>query len=198
MLVFWKERLVFLAVPKTGTTALEHALAPRADMVIRNPPELKHANLGRYRRWIEPFLGKAGGPKPETVAVIRHPVDWLKSWYRYRHRDDLAGHPNSTRDMDFDSFVADYCRGTPPPHANVGSQANFVTDAAGKVGVDHLFRYEDTELLRDFVEARLGFRLEPPRANVSPSVELVLSPGVEARLRRKRLEEFEIWEKAGS
>ena len=28
MLVFWAEKLVFLAVPKTGTTALEGALAP--------------------------------------------------------------------------------------------------------------------------------------------------------------------------
>ena len=40
MLVFWKENLVFLAVPKTGTTAIEGALAPRASMVLRDPPIL--------------------------------------------------------------------------------------------------------------------------------------------------------------
>lgn len=197
MLVFWKERLVFLAVPKTGTTALEEALAPRADMVIRNPPELKHANVTRYQRWIEPFLEKAGGPRPETVAVVRHPVDWLKSWYRYRHRDDLVGHPNSTRDLSFDAFVDDYCRETQPPHAHVGSQANFVTDSKGVLRIDHLFRYEESGRLHDFVEARLGYRPEPRRANVSPVVDLALSPGVEARLRRKRPEEFDIWDEAG-
>ena len=50
MLVFWKERLVFLAVPKTGTTALEGALAPKAALVFRDPPILKHTPLYRYRR----------------------------------------------------------------------------------------------------------------------------------------------------
>ena len=38
MLVFWKENLVLLAVPKTGSTALQGALAPRASgLVVANP-----------------------------------------------------------------------------------------------------------------------------------------------------------------
>lgn len=37
MLVFWKERLVFLATPKTGTTAIEAALQPLANLSIQNP-----------------------------------------------------------------------------------------------------------------------------------------------------------------
>ncbi len=43
MLVFFKERLAFLSVPKTGTTAYETALRSRADLVISEPPMLKHA-----------------------------------------------------------------------------------------------------------------------------------------------------------
>jgi hypothetical protein len=34
MLVFSKQNLVFLAVPKTGTTAIEMALRPKADIVF--------------------------------------------------------------------------------------------------------------------------------------------------------------------
>lgn len=45
MLVFWKENLVFLAVPKTGTTAIEGALALHAAMVLCEPPQIKHAPL---------------------------------------------------------------------------------------------------------------------------------------------------------
>lgn len=52
MLVFYKERLAFLSVPKTGTTAYESALAARADMVISDPPMLKHAPVYRYNRFI--------------------------------------------------------------------------------------------------------------------------------------------------
>ena len=51
MLVFWKQKLVFLSVPKTGTTAFQHALAPHADIVILDPPQLKHAPLYRYNRF---------------------------------------------------------------------------------------------------------------------------------------------------
>ena len=197
MLVFWDERLVFLAVPKTGTTALEGALAPRATMVVRAPPHLKHSPLYRYRRFIAPFLEKAGGQQMETLAVIREPVDWLSSWFRYRSRDALVGHPNSTRDVEFDAFVEAYCKGKPPAFANVGSQARFVLDDSGARAVDHLFRYEDQPRLIAFLEARLGTAIELPRLNVSPAFRTTLSPGVEEKLRRKRPEEFAVWEMAG-
>lgn len=97
MLVFWSEKLVFLSVPKTGTTAIEKALAPKAAMVISNPPELKHAPVYRYNRFFRPMFEKACGEENmETMAVMREPISWLGSWYRYRQRDFLKGKANST------------------------------------------------------------------------------------------------------
>ena len=61
MLVFFEERLAFLSVPKTGTTAYETALAPRADMVISEPPMLKHAPVYRYNRFIRPMYERVFG-----------------------------------------------------------------------------------------------------------------------------------------
>ena len=197
MLVFWKERLVFLAVPKTGTTAIEGALAPRAGMVLRDPPHLKHSPVYRYRRFLAPFFEKAGGQEMETIAVIRHPVDWLSSWYRYRRRDDLDGRPNSTKGMTFDAFVGEYTRGKPAPFANVGSQAKFVSDADGVIAVDHLFRYEQQDKLIAFLSDRLSLRIDLPRLNVSPTMDVSLTPQTEAKLRRKCAAEFEVWEAAG-
>lgn len=196
MLIFWKARLVLLAVPKTGTTALEGALAPRADLVFRNPPDLKHVPLYRFRRLVEPVLKVAGGEGFETVAVVREPVSWLGSWYRYRLRPDLAGTPNSTADLSFDDFVKEYCRANPAPAAHVGSQAKFVEDAQSGQGITHLFRYEDQGRLLEFLTNRLGDLPPLPRRNVSPLAEIHLSPGVEKRLRMKRAAEFELWERA--
>ncbi|MCC7321718.1 MAG: gamma-glutamyl kinase [Rubellimicrobium sp.] len=196
MLVFWKERLVVLAVPKTGTTALEGALAPRAALVLRDPPTVKHTPLYRYRRFIAPYLAATGAADPETLAVVRHPVDWLGSWYRYRARDDLAGHANSTRALSFDDFVAEYCKGRPEPFAQVGSQAKFVEDGPGGPGITHLFRYEDQARLLAFLAERLGPLPDLPRLNVSPARALSLSPRIEERLREKRAEEFALWERA--
>ena len=56
MLVFWKERLVYLATPKTGSTAIEAALEPLASVVIQRPPVLKHTNVRRYWQSFAPFL----------------------------------------------------------------------------------------------------------------------------------------------
>jgi hypothetical protein len=194
VLVFWKEALVFLAVPKTGTTALEGALAPRASMVLRDPPILKHTPVYRYRRFLAPYFGTAGGVELQTVAVVRHPVDWLGSWYRYRSRDDLAGHPNSTRGISFDDFVTEYMRGKPASFATVGSQVKFLSDGNGTLSVDHLFRYEAQPRLIAFLEERLQVRLNLPRLNVSPVAEITLSPDVRSKLESKCAAEFAAWE----
>lgn len=196
MLVFWKERLVLLAMPKTGTTALEAALAPRADLVLRNPPVVKHTPLHRFRRFLAPYLVATGAGEFETVALVREPVDWLGSWYRYRGRAEIAGHENSTAGMSFDDFVRACCRREPPPFAQVGSQARFLHDAGGP-GITHLFRYEDQPRFLGFLESRLGAMPALRRLNVSPQAALALSPGVEKRLRDKRAAEFALWERAG-
>ena len=196
MLVFWKENLVFLAVPKTGTTAIEGALAPRAAMVLRDPPTIKHAPIYRYRRFLKPLFVQAGGQEPETMAVVRHPVDWLGSWYRYRGRNDLAGHPNSTQGISFDDFVLEYIKGKPAAFANVGSQAKFVMNDDVTSGVDHLFRYEEQDNLIAFLEARLSMTLTLNRLNVSLPRPTPLSAEVEARLRDKRSAEFDVWDMA--
>ena len=80
MLVFSKARLVFLSVPKTGTTAWQAALEPHAAMILRDPPELKHAPVYRYNRFFRPMLEKFLGEDLTVLAVMREPVDWLGSW----------------------------------------------------------------------------------------------------------------------
>ena len=77
-------------------------------MVISNPPDLKHAPVYRYNRFIRPMFEKVCGTKLETLAVMRHPVDWLGSWYRYRRRPFMKGRPNSTHEVTFDEFVRAY------------------------------------------------------------------------------------------
>lgn len=196
MLVFWKEKLVLMAVPKTGSTALEGALAPRASLVLRDPPELKHAPCYRYKRFLKPLFKQVGGQNPELMAIVRNPIDWLGSWYRYRTRADLIGHANSTQNISFDEFVLEYCKGSPAPFANVGSQNRFLRINDGEIGAQHLFQYEQWDKVIDYLEARLDMTITLKQKNVSPVMELTLSNAAEAKLRDKRSEEFAIWEQA--
>ena len=194
MLVFFKERLAFLSVPKTGTTAYETALAPRADMVISEPPMLKHAPVYRYNRFVRPMFLKVCDAELELMAVMREPISWLGSWYRYRRRPFMQGKPNSTFDVTFDEFILAYMKGKKPGFADVGSQLNFMAAQPNGTGITHYFRYEDQPRLQAFLQDRLGVTLDLKRENESPKMELSLSADVEDRFRRKFAEEFALYD----
>lgn len=198
MLVFSTARLVFLSVPKTGTTAYETALAPLASMIVSAPPELKHAPVFRYNRFYRPALEKFVSDKLDILAVMREPVSWLGSWYRYRQRDELDGQRSSAKGISFDEFVSAYLKGQQPPYANVGSQVKFLEPQANGTRVTHLFRYEDQHGLQRFLEERLGTTFKTGRENSSPEMALDLSEKTLARFRRKRAEEFALWEGIGA
>ena len=186
MLVFFNENLVFLAVPKTGTTAYEAALRGRADIIYRRRPSLKHTPARKYVRTIAPFLDKVHDLRPETVAVMREPLDQLRSWYRYRQKSNLDGQPNSSKGMSFDQFVEGFLSPTPPPPAKLGTQHRFLTDNADKLRVDHLFAYEKPLEFKTFLEERFNTALDIPVKNVSPKdIDTRISPELETRLRER-------------
>lgn len=194
MLVFYKERLVLLAVPKTGTTALQTALRDRADIIVSDPPELKHAPVYRYNRFFRPMFEKVCDAHMETVAIMREPISWLGSWYRYRRRPFMKGKSNATFNVSFDDFVQAYLRGDQPDFAKVGSQAKFLEPRPNGTRVTHLFRYENPEPLAGFLAERLGEMPELKRENVSPEMTLELSQATEQKYRRKCAEEFTLYQ----
>lgn len=197
MLVFSKANLVFLSVPKTGSTAYQASLLPLAAIAVTTPPELKHAPVFRYNRFFRPMIERFIAPEVDVLAVMREPISWLGSWYRYRQRPAMAGTANSTQGLSFDDFVAAYCMGEQPGFARVGAQSKFLEPQRNGTCVTHLFRYEDQAGLIRFLEQRLGTRIATNRLNASPPSALELSPKTEARLRRKFSSDFALWEGIG-
>lgn len=194
MMVFFKQRLAFLSVPKTGTTAYEAALRDHADLVISDPPLLKHAPVYRYNRFIRPMFQKVCDTELEIVAVMREPISWLGSWWRYRQRSFMEGKDNATHGISFDDFVLAYMKGDRPSFAEVGSQLKFLETQKNGVGVKHLFRYEDQPRLISFLEEKLQTKIELDLRNVSPEIPVEVSDDVAFRFRRKFSEEFELYE----
>lgn len=192
MLVFWDQRLVFLATPKTGSTAIAAALEPLAAVSIQRPPVLKHTNVRRYHRFIAPYLSKASGADFTCVALMRDPIDWLGSWYRFRQRSDVMGPDSSTKGMSFDEFATAYCENPRPEFANVGAQSMFLAPP-GKPRVDKIFRYEAIERFLAFLEDRLNFEILLPRLNISPDVETHLSPAVRRMLEKHMAADLELY-----
>jgi hypothetical protein len=87
MLVFWRQRLVVLATPKTGSTSLEAALGSMADLAVLRPPGLRHTSAPAFRTGLAPYLEAEAGEPFRVAALMREPLDWLASWYRARRRE---------------------------------------------------------------------------------------------------------------
>ncbi|MEM6744827.1 MAG: gamma-glutamyl kinase [Pseudomonadota bacterium] len=198
MMIFARRKLVLLALPKTGTTALEAALGPLADIHMRGAPALKHTTLRRYRRFIRPYLATAGIEGLETACLLREPTAWLRSWHAYRRRPALDGKPKSAAGLSFAEFVDAYLSDPQPVFAQVGVPSRFVAGPDGSPGVDHLFRYEDQGAFQAFLEDRLERKIDLPRRNVSPPADAEpLPPALQARLERERAADFALYRSLG-
>ncbi|MCR9125673.1 MAG: hypothetical protein NXH82_06060 [Rhodobacteraceae bacterium] len=193
MLIFSPQSLAFLAVPKTGSTAIEMALRPRADIVFARMR--KHTTAQRFHGQIAPFLDAAYGLRPERIAVMREPEEQIRSWYRYRRRTEKRGSAKSSKGLSFDDFVQLVISDDPHPVAGIGSQFSFLTSPEGKVLVHRLFAYEDQPALTGFLEARFETSLEIPLRNVSPPVPADLDPAIRRRLRAARSAEFALYDR---
>ncbi|MGH1426153.1 MAG: hypothetical protein ACRBBU_15605 [Pseudooceanicola sp.] len=194
MLVFTRANFTLFAVPKTGSTAYHLALRNQAQIVLAQDTSLKHMTLRKYDRHFAPYLKDAHGFTPDRVAVMRNPIEQVRSWYRYRMRPKVAGGPNDLSGLSFDEFVADVIAPNPPEHAKIGSQFTFLTSPDGDVRVTHLFAYERPDLFDDFLQSRLNKTIEPKRKNVSPDVDAPLSPAMEKAFIDARPEEWALYE----
>ncbi len=197
MLIFTQKKLVFFATPKTASTAIETTLGTLCEMRLSKHPSVKHTPYRKYKRFLEPFVATVMDDEPDRIAAFREPVDWLGSWYRYRSRPELKGTNNSTHNISFDQFIAGYLEEKPPAFARVGSQATFVSDKDGTMGMTHLFRYDQIGTMVAFLEERLKVQIKLPHCNVSPKAELSLSPALLKELQNAYARDFEIYNTIG-
>lgn len=194
MLIFWEQRLVFLATPKAGSTAVEVALEALASVSVQRPAALKHTSAADFHRTFRPYLAEKAGAGFTTVALMREPTGWLRSWYRFRSRDDFEDPDHPMHGHSFDDFAKDYMANPRPAHANIGTQSAHLCGPDGTVLVDHLFRYEDIEAFVQFLEDRLDCAITLPRVNVPPAVDTQLAPETETALHEAMAQDFALYE----
>lgn len=181
MLIFWQQRLVFLATPKAGSSAVEAALEPLAAVSVQRPAELKHVDIADFRSHVQPWLEATSGGPFTTVALMREPVEWLRSWYRFKLRDDHDDPEHPMAGISFAEFARNYATPGGPERLNMEGQARFLT--GGGQPVDRIFRYEEIDRFVEFLEDQLDCAISLPRVNVPPSVAVDLSPAEEQALR---------------
>lgn len=158
---------------------MEVALKPWADIAFYK--NRKHTPVGRYQRKIAPFLREAYGLKPETMAVIRAPLEHLRSWYRYRA---------ASLEVGFDGFVQAVLSEVPPDWARIGTQFNFLTDRDGALGITHLFAYESQPVLRAWLNNRMADEITFKPQNVSPNAPTPITAETLSRFEQRYANEI--------
>ena len=194
-----KYGFVFLAMPKCASSAIEAAVGSQGLFSLsRNP--LKHMAASEFEDLVAPLIDFAGYPRSsyETLCLFREPIDWLHSWWRYRSRPALADphsprHENYTGHVTFEEFIESYIR-EDADYARITRQAQFVSDTAGRVCVDRIFKYEQSHDLLDYLKTKLGLEIAIDRVNVSPERELQISDRARAVLREFLAPEYAIYE----
>jgi hypothetical protein len=185
MLIGVKKRFVFIANSKTASTSIEHSLVGQAEIQRGGGPQRKHIYLrdalpeydflfGRDGYGIESFF---------TFGVMRDPVSWIQSWYRYRCGNKVES--PLPAGMSFGEFWAlnDWNRtmlqGVPR------LQSYFFTDKAGASIVDYIIPY--SQLANHFTTICEGLGIKTPlqSKNVSKvkSREIAIAPELAEEMR---------------
>ena len=170
MLAVPKYGFVVLAVPKSGSTALEAAFTKHAQLVTSGPPSLKHVTAREFDERFAPLLEQHGYARAdyEVTALVREPVSWLASWWRYRSRPGIAGKRTYVGDLGFDEFVGRVVTG----EIRLRPQTDYVTSPDGRLAVDRLWRYDDLDSAFEWMRAKVGKKkIKLPQRNVSPPRE---------------------------
>lgn len=120
----------------------------------------------------------------------------MGSWYRYSQRDQLKGHQNSTYGISFDAFLTAYMAEDRPHFARVWELACFFKPRPNDQPLDHLFQYEQLDQAVAFLENRLGRRIQLPRKNVSPKIDLPVSDANYHTFQSYAANQFSLWQSA--
>ena len=85
MLIGLKYKFIFVANSKTASTSIESVLEKYADISEKIDPKKKHQTCTQILTNYKTELDAVGGADSFfKFGVMREPIDWLYSWYRYR------------------------------------------------------------------------------------------------------------------
>ncbi|MBF4163434.1 sulfotransferase family protein [Nocardioides acrostichi] len=179
MLAAPKHGFVVLAVPKSGSTALEHAFRKHAQLVTSGPPSLKHVTAVEFDERFAPLLRNHGYERTDyaVTAVVREPVSWLASWWRYRSRPGIVGKATYVGDLGFDEFAGRVVAG----EIRLRPQRDYVTTDGGGLAVDRLWRYDDLDSAFAWMRDQVGKKkIRLRQRNVSPERQHEVSASTRA------------------
>ena len=178
-----KKGIGFICIPKCGSTTVERFMRPSSDFSLSGNPQLKHIRYEQVQENIWPLLAQLRLQTPYMFAIVREPVSWVESWYRFRARDELGPnehpqHRNFSGHLSFPEYVEAVLQPHPPSYARIHSQFHYLRNKDGVVGVDEIIPLEcvDTEVPALLERHNIPVAKPKERKNISQIRDAVALP----------------------
>lgn len=175
MIVSHAHRFIFVAVPKTGTHSVRHALrehmgpddVEQARLFVTKAfpwPELAAVGHGHLSfQEVRPFLGEEAWNGYLKFAFVRNPFDRFVSYCAFATSQNGAFLRDPKGVMRHFLFTA-----PPTNHMVFKPQHSFLTGADGELQADMLGKVETMQASYDAIAARIGIASTPlERVNAS-------------------------------
>ncbi len=185
MLIGVKKKFVFVANTKAASTSIEKALMPHAEIHHAGTPARKHVPLRQAPAlYPEVFRGKEGKPvlaKFFIFGVMRDPIDWLGSWFRYRKGNKVDS--PLPADMSFEAFWERRDWNIAKPNGVRFLQRHLFCADDGRVLADVIIPYERLGAMFGEICDCLDIESPLPRENVSSLSDFEVPASIEAAVR---------------
>lgn len=167
MLISTEKKFVFVANTKTASTSIEHTLMDYSEIHRGGSPARKHIGLHQAYKIYDFLFSQPGHTHDKyfKFGVMREPMDWIGSWFRYR-KGNTVDSP-LPKDMDFEAFWASKDWNIMRPDGWKYLQRHLFCDPQGAVLADMIIPYH--KLGKEFGKICdvFGIASPLPRKNVS-------------------------------
>ena len=191
----------FLCMPKCASTSIEAAIKKFCNINFSGHPTIKHINAQVFSESILAAHQKlVPSSNIESFCLIREPLEWIESWYRFRTRDQLKdprhpNHKNYTGNISYNDFIKEYIsEGKRKSFANLRTQYKFLSLNNGQIGVDHIIPMDRLDLVTNLLSEKLEQKIKIRKKNVSPRVPVPLERGIEEKLRQYLAKDIAVYE----
>lgn len=199
MLIGLKYKFIFVANSKTASTSIESVLEKYADISEKVDPKKKHQTCIQILTNYKKELDAAGGADSFfKFGVMREPIDWLYSWYRYRSGNEGI-EAKIRQELSFEEF---FHRGDWNIWLDKENQVprlqsrHFVSKISDNLLVNKLIKFENLEPELNVVLSRLGLPAEkklPVKNKSRIEKNLNLSPEFEVQLKHHLSKDIEMY-----
>ena len=194
MLISVYKRFVFIANTKTASTSIEAALLTHSEIARLGTPARKHIRLAETLRTYHFLFGqeKFAPDRFFKFGVMREPLDWIHSWYRYR-RGNKVDKP-LPQEMSFEDFWAARDWNIVSPKGKKKLQRDLFVGADGQVAADVIIPYTQLDAMFPEICDLLDVSAPLPRQNVSQLQEpLDIAPALVDEMRAFYAEDYALW-----